>query len=191
MSNITYLEDPSIECNSSTHYTLQQVLLILIQKITGHQTHVIFSNIELELNKMYEEFGIDIKSKKAVLKWKTYGGGFWDGHHKTISKKKLVTYPQTDIKFYISIKVQYFSHLDRWDGGAYINNRYIKKTELQNNTNYIDVSMYVPQKRILFSETSMQEVLMEGDLLDMSDDIEELDSKTDSKNKKKGGSDDE
>lgn len=189
---VDHRTDPTEDCECKTNYTLQQVLLVLIQKMTGHQTHVIFTNISAELDKLYTEFNIDIKKKTATLQWDANPRyqRWYSSTNK--ARKKLVTYPGTDIQFYVTVKIEYFDQLSRYDGGRYIHGKYIQKKDVTENTNYIEVSVYVPQKRITFTETSMQEVLAEGDLLDMSSDIEEPELKTDSnKKKKKGGSQNE
>jgi hypothetical protein len=165
-----YRKDPDAECKSKINYNLQQVLLVIIQKTTGHPTHTIFANISIEIDKICAEFNIDFKSKTATMEWKDRRGQ-WDNCQNKV-RKKLVSYPGTDIKFFVSLKTDYIGSISRW-GGSYLHGKYYEGKDLQSNTNYAEISIYVPQKRILFTEETMQEVLAEGDLLDMSNDIEE------------------
>ena len=74
---------------------------------------------------------------------------------------------------------------DLYWGGTYVNGRWMDRKNLTDNINYIDISIYVPQKKILFTDKTIENILAEGELLDMSDNIEEPIFQTESKNKKK------
>ena len=56
MSKTPHLENALEDCESSINYTMQHILIVMIQKITGHQTHVIFNNILAEIDKIYKQF---------------------------------------------------------------------------------------------------------------------------------------
>ena len=172
--HVSYLTDPSPDCEAKFNYSMQQVLMVLVQKSTGHKTHEIFNNIAAELEKIRQEFDVDFKSKTLTKKWDYL---YRDKTHKqwvfkrAANIKKLVCYPGTDIKFFIAVKVHYIANKSRW--GNHIHGKYIDEKDIAENCNYVEVSIYVPQKRITFTDETMQAVLAEGDLLDMSEDIQE------------------
>jgi hypothetical protein len=194
-----HVTDPSEDCEASISYNLQHVLMVMIQKITGHKTHEIFNNMSTIIADMQKDFDMDFRKKTLCREWNDIHREWTYSYRIGKNKKKLVTYPGTDIKFYIVLKCEYNGDKvrRRWgDSHKYIHGKYVK--DPKENTNYVEVSVYVPQKKIVFTEDTMAKVLMEGDLLDVSDDLEEAELKdstpkrkkettTDSKSKKKKG----
>lgn len=167
--------DPDEEANKQISYELNHALLKLIQKTTNQQTHEILNYLVSEFETMIKEYSIDLSKKTATCVWRKS----WDGktgnwcHNTECRKKKSLIYPGTDITYYMSCSVFWNgTQTDMWDSKKM---HYVK---CEPNTNFTKVVVNLPSKMLRFNETDLAMALAEGDLLDMSSDIEEVQLKS-------------
>jgi hypothetical protein len=164
---LDHLRDKSQACTFETEYELNHVLLLLIQKTTGQQTHEIMSNVLLEFNIMMKEHGIDLTKKTAACLMRKNWDGlcYWTGGEKR--KRKYIKYLNTAIAFNISVVIRWTGNQEQvWTGDGY--------RKCKTNCNYVKIKINLPQKTIKFDDKNMSLILAEGDLLDFSDDIEDV-----------------
>jgi hypothetical protein len=176
MEKKRYSEDSDALCQHATKYELNHALVKLIQKTTGESTHVIMNNIIAETNKMFKELDIDPNSKKAGAIW-SKGWGKNSSHYWSTSYKrrnKLITYANTDISFNLIVNIHWCE-----DNSTYVRNPNgtYGRTDGPHNINEVTIKVTLPNKTLKYSTSDMSMLLAEGDILDESSDLDELDIK--------------
>jgi hypothetical protein len=172
-------------CIHETFYELNHALVRLIQKTTNEFTHVIMNNIIAEANNMIKELQIDPNSKKSGATWGRYhyDGRYQWYRHNAKRKNKLVTYPNTDIKFNLVCSIIWH---DEYVDYAYDPKTHkSKKIKEVENVNFITFKVFLPNKILKFSTSDMSQLLAEGDILDESVDLDEVEIKQSKPPKKK------
>jgi hypothetical protein len=167
------------ECTHETTYELNHALVQLIQKTTSEFTHVIMNNIIAETNKMFDELSIDPNSKTAGATWQKGWGHnskyYWYSNYQGKRKNKLVTYPNTDIRFNLIVTTTWHNEYAEYDYDR-VTGRSIVRNQKE-NFNKVKVKVTLPNKTLTYTTSDMSMLLAEGDILDESTAIEDLDIK--------------
>jgi hypothetical protein len=169
-----YASDASTECVCDTTYELNHALVQLIQKTSGEQTHIIMNNIIAETNKMFKELEIDPNSKASGANWQQvwgpHTGKEWYSGYSPRRKNRLVTYPNTDIKFNLIVTLKWHNLFqeNKYENGKWTQTKNIK------NCNEVKVKVTLPNKILKYTTGDMSMLLAEGDILDESINLDEL-----------------
>jgi hypothetical protein len=171
-----------VVCSSNISWEFNHTLMLIIQKTTGQQTHEIMNTVVAELDKMTKEIGFDLNSKKSGAEWRKEWTGWrepitgkkgWDGTHKR--RNRALKYPGTEITFNMVITCYYCSGTNtksEWKNGGWVNQL------LPENCNDVTVKVTLPNKTLKFTTSDMSMILAEGDILDESSDLQDVEIKS-------------
>lgn len=176
MSNYTSHDmDPTDKCESKAYFTATQALMLTLQKTTGKHTHEIMSDLVALYEQMLVDYEIDINKKSTLM---SYIAGFGWGNSNTVNKKRTILFPGSNV--YVSCRITLDYYLDDYDEfeftpyRCYNNKKESECIKCDANTIVVKVSFFMPQRKLTFTQEQLQEMILEGAIFDVSEDIEEL-----------------
>lgn len=161
-------------CGHKTYFTVDQALMIVLQSVTGKQTHEIMNELVFIYEGMIRDYEIDLAKKSSGAKW-IYN--MWKPRGK--SKRRTDKFPGTDIYVTCNLLVDYkgTKHDEyKEDASSYWGTK--KKpencTKCDANTLLVRANFYMPQVKKLMPQEEINEIILEGELFDVSHDIEDI-----------------
>lgn len=163
-----------MKCNSKTLFKVNKPLIYSIQKITGHHTHQIMNFFAECLNEMTKDFEIDLSDSKSTLQFDNEGkpdtysnrsnNSFYGYTSYRGNARKTFKYPDTEVFIKCAISLEYTDR-DMWVRSV---NEQMKK-----NTMILIATFSTSSAMLTITEEQMSDIQAEGELLDISEDVEE------------------
>lgn len=162
-----------MKCSSKTLFKVNKPLIYSIQKITGHHTHQIMNFFAECLNEMIKDFEIDLSNSKSTLIFddegepRTYSmsNSFNYGYTSYRGNaRRTFKYPDTEVFIKCAISLEYTDR-DMWVRSV---NEQMKK-----NTMILVATFSTSSAMLTITEEQMTDIQAEGELLDISEDVEE------------------
>lgn len=166
-------------CEHKTLFSVTHSIMLLLQKSTNMQTHEIMSILTEQYEKIVEEYELDLnkKSAKRIISYWSNHKEEWIPQEKRI--KKHITFPNTDVVLSCNISIWWHA-----DDGVELRPGTYDKSKKKNvlikfgpNTNIVKFNVIMPQSKLFFNSEDIGKLVLEGDLLDASEDIDELQKK--------------
>lgn len=164
-----YVKDE--KCNHKTYFQVDQTLMLTLQSVTGKQTHEIMNEMVAIYENMIKDYELDLNKKSTVAKW-SYNR--WS--NRTKNKRRTDKFPGTDIYVACNIVVDYHgTKYDEYKSQSYWGTK--KKENCMScdaNTILVRATFKAPQRLKLLSQEKINEIIIEGELFDTSEDIEDI-----------------
>lgn len=172
--------DKNKKCKNKVVFSVTQSVMLMLQKSTQLQTHEIMKILIDQYEQIMKDYELDPNDKSTGAEWRSdywgHGNKCWHGKEKRI--KKHFDFPNTKVTLSCNLTVYWCAH-EGYDlkPGAYNKKPENTIVEWKSNTNVIKVNFIMPQTKLYFDAESIGEMMLEGELFDVSDDIKELKKK--------------
>ena len=147
---LSHHDNPDPKCKHKSYFQVTQVLLLMLQKMTGKQTHEIMNDLIEIYENTLKDYEIDPNSKTAFNNWRPHwgpnGSWAWRGRKEI---RRTIEIPDTNIYMNIRINGWYtdepYDEEDQWG----CNKKSEDCIKVKDNTNVFEVSFYLPQRNTL------------------------------------------
>lgn len=148
---------PKNRGNKAVYYNTQHYLINLLQSKTNLKTHEIMGELVNQSNRLLKDENVDLNDLSLTKIKGSYTG--YRGKRLGCSFK----FPNTDILIKCSISIEFQSVSSDHNGWQ------TTKWVYSANTNLVLISFKTPSNIITFTENELNDMIMEGALLDKTD----------------------
>lgn len=185
---VSHRRDKKDKCDHKTYFEVDQTMMLALQGATGKQTHEIMNEFTDIYESMIKDYELDLSKKSTGATWRYVGGyhtfgasGNYEWISKEVRRRRTKKFPGTNIYIACSVTVTYCPvNFDEWN--EYHKHSWSpKKKEMcvkaKGNTNVVKVNFIMPTRKKLLDQEAVQEILLEGEIFDTSEDLADLDFK--------------